>query len=257
VDLLHNRFKRGLQAGTPQIGLWNSISSPGAVEMIAGAGFDWILIDTEHAQNDLPLVHAQMMAMMEHPSTTPIVRPAWNDMVLIKRYLDAGAHSLLIPYVQSAEEAAAAVRYTRYPPAGVRGYAGTPRAARFGRIRDYHRRTQEETCVLVQVETPEAIRQVEAIAAVEGVDGIFIGPGDLSASMGYLGQPDHPAVQEVVDATIRRIRAAGKAPGIITGSEERARHYLALGALFVAVGSDVGLLVRGADALAAKFRRPA
>jgi 4-hydroxy-2-oxoheptanedioate aldolase len=257
VELPVNRFKRAILAGAPQIGLWNSLSSPVAVEVIAGSGFDWILLDTEHAQTDLPLLHAQLQAMMEHPETSPIVRVPWNDMVTIKRYLDAGVQSLLIPYVQNEREAADAVRYTRYPPRGVRGFAGSSRATRFGRIRDYHTRASDEICVLVQVETLEAVAHLDSIAAVEGVDGIFVGPGDLSASMGHLGDLGHPEVRKLVDDTLKRIRKAGKAPGIITGDEALARHYLEIGALFVAVGADVGVLARGTEALAAKFRSPA
>ena len=254
MDLLINRFKRAILAGRPQIGLWNSLPSPVAVEVIAGSGFDWILLDTEHAQTDLPLLLAQLQSMMENPATTAIVRPPWNDTVIIKRYLDAGVQSFLIPYVQDPQEALAAVRATRYPPHGVRGFAGTSRASRFGRIKDYHARAAQEICVLVQVETVEAVGHVEAIAAVEGVDGIFVGPGDLSASMGHLGNPGHPEVQRLIDDTLRRIRKAGKAPGILTGDEALARHYLEIGAQFVAVGADVGVLARATEALAARFK---
>jgi len=254
VDLPVNRFKRALLAGTPQIGLWNSLPSPVVVEVIAGSGFDWILLDTEHAQTDLPLLLSQLQSMMENPGTTAIVRPPWNDTVVIKRYLDAGVQSFLIPYVQNQQEAVAAVRATRYPPQGVRGFAGTSRATRFGRIKDYHARAAQEICVLVQVETQEALEHVEAIAAVEGVDGIFVGPGDLSASMGHLGNAGHPEVRKALDDTLRRIRKAGKAPGIITNDEALARHYLEIGALFVAVGADVGVLARGTEALAARFK---
>src|SRR5579871_789647 len=214
VEFPVNRFKRAILAGTPQIGLWNSIPSAASVEVIAGSGFDWILIDTEHTQTDLPLLLGQLHAMMEHPSTSAVVRPPWNDMVTIKRYLDAGVQSFLIPYVQNESEAVQAVRNTRYPPHGVRGFAGSSRATRFGRIKDYYARAAHEICVLVQVETREAVEQIEAIAAVDGVDGIFIGPGDLSASMGHLGNLRHPEVDRVIDDGLRRIRKAGKAPGI-------------------------------------------
>ena len=254
MQLPVNAFKRALAAGEPQIGLWNSLSSYLTVEVIAGAGFDWILIDTEHSPNDLPVLHTQLQAMMENPRSMAVVRPPWNDMVTLKRYLDLGAQSFLIPYVQNAEEARAAVRYTRYPPEGVRGIAGTTRATRFGRIRDYFARAHEELCVLVQVETKAALAHIEAIAAVEGVDGIFIGPGDLSASMGHLGNLTHPEVQRAIDDALVRIRRAGKAPGILTADEGLAKHYLELGALFVAVGSDVGILARGADNLVARFK---
>jgi len=257
VDRLVNPFKQALKSGRLQIGLWHSLSSHLAVEILADSGFDWILIDTEHAQTDLPLLLGQMQATMEHPETSVVVRPPWNDMVTIKRYLDAGVQSFLIPYVQNESEAIQAVRHTRYPPHGVRGFAGTSRASRFGRIKDYHARAAVEMCVLVQVETLEAVERLDAIAAVDGVDGIFVGPGDLSSSMGHLGNPGHPEVQKLIDDTLRRIRKAGKAPGIITSDDALARHYLDLGVLFIAVGADVGVLARGTEALAARFKRPA
>jgi 4-hydroxy-2-oxoheptanedioate aldolase len=254
-----NRFKRALAAGQVQIGLWNSLASSVAVEVIAGAGFDWVLIDMEHSPNDLPLLHSQLQAMMAHPTASPVVRPPWNDMVTMKRLLDLGVQTFLIPCVQNAQEAAAAVSYTRYPPQGVRGFASASRATNFGRIANYWQRAQEEICVLVQVETVSALAEIEAIAAVDGVDGIFIGPGDLSASMGHLGQPSHPEVIEAIDNAMRRIHATGKPSGFLTGDEKLSAHYLDMGSCFVAVGADLGLLARAADALSARFRarRPA
>ena len=253
MDLPQNAFKRALRAGKPQIGLWSSLSSAYTVEVIAGAGFDWILLDTEHSPNDLESVMGQLQAAAAYP-TTPIVRVPWNDMVMIKRYLDVGAQSLLVPYVSTAQEAKNAVAYTRYPPAGVRGVAGTSRATRFGRVKDYAKRAHEELCLLVQVETKEGLDNLEAICAVDGVDGVFIGPADLHASLGYTGETANPKVKPLIDDAVRRIRNAGKAPGILTGVETDARHWLGCGALFVAVGADVGLLARGAEALAAKFK---
>jgi 4-hydroxy-2-oxoheptanedioate aldolase len=248
-----NRFKRALQEGRQQIGLWNSLASAATVEVIAGAGFDWVLVDMEHSPNDLPLVHAQLQALAAYPTSSPIVRPPWNDMVTIKRLLDVGVQSFLIPYVQNAREAAAAVSYTRYPPHGVRGFASASRATQFGRIGGYWQRAHEEICVLVQVETVEALAEIEAIAAVEGVDGIFVGPGDLSASMGHLGQPSHPDVIRAIDDAMARIAKAGKPSGFLTGDEKIARHYIDMGCAFVAVGADVALLARAADALRARF----
>lgn len=253
MDIPPNPFKRALRAGRAQIGLWSSLSSNYVVEVTAGAGFDWLLIDTEHSPNDLESTLAQLQAAAAYP-THAIVRVPWNDMVVIKRYLDVGAQSLLVPFVQNAEEARAAVAATRYPPAGGRGVAGTTRATRFGRVKDYARRAHEELCVLVQVETQTALDQIEAICAVDGVDGVFIGPADLHASLGYLGETANPAVLPRIEDAIRRIAAGGKAAGILTADEKLARRYLELGALFVAVGADVGILARGADALAAKFR---
>jgi 4-hydroxy-2-oxoheptanedioate aldolase len=255
MNLPQNGYKRALAAGKAQIGLWSSLSSNYTVEVIAGAGFDWILLDTEHSPNDLENLLTQLQAAAPYP-THPVVRVAWNDMVTIKRVLDVGAQSLLIPYVSTKAEAQSAVSYTRYPPAGVRGVAGTTRATRFGRVADYARRAQEEICVLVQVETQEALDNIEAICGIDGVDGVFIGPADLHASLGHAGEIANPKVKPMIDDAIRRIRKAGKAPGILTPSEADARHWLECGALFVAVGADVGILARGAEALAAKFKKP-
>jgi 4-hydroxy-2-oxoheptanedioate aldolase len=198
------------------------------------------------------MVQAQLQAMVGG-SATPIVRPAWNDMVLIKRYLDIGAQSVLIPYVQTPEEAANAVRYTRYPPQGVRGVAGSTRASGYGRIKDYFRRVHDELCVLVQVETRLAVKNLDAIAAIEGIDGVFIGPNDLAADLGYLGNWQHADVWKVMEDAAKRILKAGKAPGILVG-EADGKRCLDMGFRFVAVGADVGMLVRGADALAARFK---
>lgn len=253
MDLPANAFKRALAAGRQQIGLWSSLASHLSVELLAGSGFDWLLLDTEHAPNDLPMVLAQLQAMGGSP-THPIVRPPWNDTVVIKRYLDAGVQTFLIPYVQDEAEARAAVAATRYPPRGVRGFAAASRASRYGRVPDYHARAEAELCVLVQVETGQALANLDAIAAVDGVDGVFVGPGDLSADMGYLGQPGHPEVVAAIEDAIRRIRARGKAPGILTGDEALARRFIGQGCLFTAVGSDVGILARESERLAARFK---
>jgi 4-hydroxy-2-oxoheptanedioate aldolase len=254
MDLPVNHFKRALKAGTSQIGLWCSLSSHYSIEMVAGAGFDWLLLDTEHSPNDLESVLTQLQAAAAYPPAS-VVRVPWNDMVAIKRVLDIGAQSLLIPYVQNPDEARAAVAATRYPPAGVRGVAGTTRATRFGRIKDYAKRAHEELCVLVQVETQEALKHIEAIATVDGVDGIFIGPGDLHASMGYAGEVANPAVLPLIEDALRRIRRTGKAPGILVGDEQLAKRCIEAGSLFTAVGVDVAILVRGAQQLAARFER--
>lgn len=253
MDLPKNSFKRALREGRTQIGLWSSLSSHYTVEVIAGAGYDWILLDLEHSPNDLESLLAQLQAAAPY-ATHPVVRVPWNDMVTVKRVLDVGAQSLLVPYVQNAEEAKAAVGNTRYPPAGVRGVAGTTRATRFGRIKDYAKRAHEEICVLVQVETRPALDQLEAICAVEGVDGVFIGPADLHASMGYPGETANPAVLPLIEEAMRRIRKAGKAAGYLSPVEADAKRMLAAGAQFVAVGADVGLLARGAENLLSKFR---
>ena len=248
-----NPFKRALRAKRPQIGLWSSLASHLSVEVVAGAGFDWLLLDMEHAPNELPMVLSQLQAC-NAGTAHPIVRPPWNDMVVIKRLLDIGVQSLLIPYVQTEEEARNAVAFTRYPPHGVRGFATGPRANNYGRIADYVQTYADELCVLVQVETRQGLDNLEAIAGVEGVDGVFIGPADLAAALGHPGELKHPEVQAAIEDAIRRLVAIGKPPGILIGDEQLARRYLGLGCLFVAVGSDLALLARGADALAARFK---
>jgi 4-hydroxy-2-oxoheptanedioate aldolase len=256
MDLPLNPFKRAIKAGQLQIGLWSSLSSSISVEILAGAGFDWLLLDTEHSPNELPMVLSQLQAATGG-TAHPIVRPAWNDAVLIKRFLDAGVQSFLVPYVQNEDEARKAVAATRYPPRGVRGFAGTTRASRFGRVKDYHTRCEEEICVLVQVETRVALGNLEAIARVEGVDGVFIGPGDLSADLGYLGDLFNPDVTAVIDDTIARIKAAGNIPGILINDEKLARRYIDAGCLYTAVGGDVAILARGAEQLARRFKNAA
>jgi 4-hydroxy-2-oxoheptanedioate aldolase len=254
MDLPVNPFKRALAEGRPQIGLWCTLASNVTMEVVAGAGFDWLLLDTEHSPNELTDVLGQLQAASGYP-THVVVRPAWNDMVLIKRILDVGAQSLLIPYVQDAAEARQAVSSIRYPPEGKRGVSGMSRATRFGRIADYTRRAHEELCLVVQVETREALAHIEEIAAVPGVDGVFVGPADLAAALGHPGAAGHPEVQAAIEDAIVRIRRAGKAPGILFPDETKARRYLELGALFVAVGVDAGILARETQALAARFKK--
>lgn len=254
MDLLTNSFKQALRDRKPQIGLWAGLASAYTSEILAGAGFDWLLIDGEHAPNTLQTTLAQLQSVAAYP-VAPVVRPAWNDAVQIKQILDAGAQTILVPMVQSAAEAAAAVAAVRYPPQGIRGVGSAlARSSRWNRIPDYLRRANDQMCVLVQIETPLGVEALEDILAVEGVDGAFIGPADLSANMGYLGQPDHPAVVEAIDDAITRIVRSGKAAGILHSSVDRARHYLSLGATFVAVGVDALLLARAAEQLAGQFK---
>jgi 4-hydroxy-2-oxoheptanedioate aldolase len=248
-----NRFRQALAEGRQQLGLWCSLPSAYAAEVVAGSGFDWLLLDTEHSPADVPTVLGQLQATAAY-DVSAIVRPASNDIVLIKRYLDIGAQTLLIPYVQSAAEAAQAVAAMRYPPGGVRGVAALTRATRFGRVEGYARRAAEELCLLVQVETQQALDSLEAIAAVEGVDGIFIGPGDLAASLGHPGEQNHPTVVAAIEDAIRRVRAAGRPAGILTADAAFARRCIALGTTFTAVGADVGILARGSEKLAREFR---
>lgn len=253
MDVPINRFKRALRDGKPQIGLWSVLANASVTELLGASGYDWLLIDMEHAPNELPDVQAQLQAV-RGSAAQPIVRPPWNDMVWIKRVLDLGAQTLLIPYVQTAEEAALAVSYMHYPPIGRRGVAGGTRATQWGRIRDYYKHVGEELCLLVQVESRQGLENLDAIAATPGVDGIFIGPADLSADMGYLGESQHPEVQGAIEDAVRRIQKAGKAAGILTRGEEPARRWLKAGCTFVAVGVDAVVLAEAADGLAAKFR---
>jgi 4-hydroxy-2-oxoheptanedioate aldolase len=253
VDMPQNRFKRAIAAGQRQLGLWMSLASPAATEVAAGAGFDWLLLDMEHAPNELPDI-AHHLRAAEGGTAEPIVRVPWNEPVMVKRLLDIGARSLLFPFVQSAEEARRAVAATRYPPDGIRGFAGTTRANRYGRVKDYAKRAAEEICVLVQCETRKAVADIPAIAAVEGIDGIFIGPADLAADLGHIGNTQHPEVQSAILEAGERIKRAGKAPGFLSLREDETRKVLAAGFVFVAVGTDVALLARQVDALAQKFR---
>jgi len=253
MELPRNRFKHAIAAGQLQIGLWCSLCSNIAADILRDSDFDWLLLDTEHSPNEIPDLVSQLQAG-EGGSATPIVRPAWNDTVIIKRCLDIGAQALLVPYVQNPDEAKRAVEAVRYPPAGVRGVAVASRASRFGRVTDYLKKANAEQCLLVQVETGNAMEQLEAIAKVEGVDGVFIGPSDLSASLGHIGNPAHPDVQRALEDAVRRLKAVGKPAGILTGNEDEIRRYIGWGYTFVAVGSDVGLLKSGADVLAKKFK---
>jgi 4-hydroxy-2-oxoheptanedioate aldolase len=253
MEGIANPLKRALREGRPQIGLWSSLASHITAEVLGGAGFDFLVLDTEHAPNELPMVQSQLQALTGG-TAVPVVRPAWNDPVLFKRLLDIGAQTFIVPMIQSAEEARRAVAATRYPPEGIRGVSVATRANRYGRVKDYLKYANEEICLHVQLETRSALRKLDDIAATEGVDGLFIGPSDLAADLGHLGNYGHPEVRKAIEDAIPRIRKAGKAAGILAPVEADARHWLELGATFVAVGSDVGLLARQSEALAAKFK---
>ncbi len=252
-----NTFKTALKSGErAQIGLWLGLADPICAEICAGAGFDWLLIDGEHAPNDVRSILAQLQAVAPYPAH-PIVRPVSGDVQLIKQLLDIGAQTLLVPMVESAEQARLLVASMRYPPAGIRGVgAALARASQWNRVDNYLHHANDQMCLLVQVETRAGLDHLDAIAAVDGVDGVFIGPSDLSAALGYLGKPGHPEVQQVIEDAIRRIRAAGRAAGILTTDETQARRYLSLGCTFVAVGLDGNLLMRSTQDLARKFRPP-
>ena len=249
-----NEFKRALKRGAPQIGLWVDLADSYVAELLAGAGFDWLLIDGEHAPNDPRSVLRQLQALAPYP-VQPIVRPVHGSVELIKQYLDLGVQTLLIPMVETAEQATLMVAATRYPTRGIRGVgSAVARASRWSKVKDYLQRSDEEICVLVQAESVNALANLEAIAAVEGVDGVFFGPADLSASMGLIGRPMDPAVQSAIALGFEAVLKAGKAVGCITGDQGVARDYLAQGATFVAVGVDTTLLMKAAGDLAAAFK---
>ncbi len=247
-------FKDALAAsGRPLAGMWVCSGSPLVAELCAGAGLDWLLIDAEHSPNGLESVLAQLQAVNGYP-VTAVVRPPVNDAVLIKQYLDLGVQTLLIPMVNTADDAAAAVSAAHYPPRGVRGVGSAlARSARWNRIPDYLARASETITVMVQIESAEAVENAAAIVAVDGIDAVFIGPSDLAASMGLLGRQDHPDVMAAVEHCILVAKAAGKPVGVNAFAEATARRYLAAGADFILVGADVALLARGSEALAARF----
>lgn len=254
VQAPRNDFKRRLLAGETLHGLWMVLASPVAAESLALVGFDWLLFDCEHAPVEVSGMQPLLQAAACGPSSM-VVRPAWNDKVLIKRILDIGAQTILVPFVETPEEARAAVAATRYPPRGVRGVAGSTRASRFGLAPDYFAVADEEICVLVQIETAKALDHLEAIAAVPGVDGVFVGPADLGASLGFLGRSGAPEVQAAVRDAATRIASAGKAPGILATNADEAARYLGWGYRFVAGALDLGLMVRGAQAILAAMRK--
>jgi len=248
-----NSLKAALLEGRPQIGLWSALCSNITAEILAGVGFDWIVLDDEHAPNEISSLLVQLQAM-NGGTAEPVVRPVWNDPVRMKRILDIGARSLLVPFVQNADQARLAVAATRYPPEGMRGVCVAPRANRYGRVRNYHLNAHKEICLLVQLETRSALQEIEAVCSVEGVDGVFIGPSDLAADLGHLGNPLHPEVQDTIAEACRRITSAGKPPGILTSDADDVTRLFKLGFRFVAVGSDVGILARGAQQLLTRVR---
>ncbi len=253
MQIPRNSFKHAIAEGRQQIGLFVNLPSSFAAEALATCGFDWLLIDTEHAVGDPITVFEQLQAIAPYP-VSAAVRPVDNDPAIIKRLLDAGAQTLLIPYVQNADEAQAAVDAMRYGPRGARGFAGLTRATHFGLAENYATRAEEELCLLVQVETAEALDQIEAIAAVDGVDGLFIGPADLAASMGHPGNPGHPEVVSAIENAIERIRKTGKPAGILSLDPVFVERCMTLGTVFTAVDVDINILLKGAREIAAKFK---
>lgn len=248
-----NPFKECLGKNSRQIGLWNSLCSNLVTELLNPIGFDWILFDVEHAPNDIQLLLSQLQAMRGSASE-PVVRPEWNDAVIIKRLLDIGFRSFLVPMVQNAEEARAAVAATRYPPEGIRGVATLNRAAAYGADQNYVNTANSNICVIVQIETKVSVENLESICGVDGVDGIFVGPSDLAASFGHLGNPSAPEVQDAIKDIVTTTNRLGKAAGTLAPARDDARRYLEWGYSFVAVGSDILLLRQNATTLLNDFK---
>lgn len=254
MDLPKNEFKAAIMAGRQQLGLWCTFADTGIAELAAGCGYDWLMFDTEHSPIDPLTVMPLLQAAAPYP-VSPVVRPGALDPIQIKKLLDFGAQNILVPYIQSAEEAALAVASVTYPPEGIRGVAGGTRATRYGAVADYHRRAREEICIIVQIETKEALDALDEIAAVPGLDAVFIGPSDLAASLGHLGDPGHPEVKEACFDAIRRLRAAGKPAGFLSVDQQFVGEVIEAGSIFTAVDTDAALLRRSAVARVGEWRK--
>ncbi|MGF1760633.1 2-dehydro-3-deoxyglucarate aldolase [Photobacterium sagamiensis] len=248
-----NTFRRRLQKGEPLIGCWSALGNPIAAEIIGLAGFDWILLDAEHAPNDIQTFIPQLMALKDSISM-PVVRPVENRPSEIKRLLDIGFYNFLVPFVESEEEAKSAVASTRYPPHGIRGVSVGHRSNGFGSVPGYFEQINENITVVVQIESQKALDNLDSIILVEGVDGVFVGPSDLAAGLGHLGDPNHPDVQYAIKHIIERAQALGKSAGILAPVKEDAQRYLCWGATMVAVGGDLGLLRKATQNLCEEFR---
>lgn len=247
-----NSFKRDLRAGKKLIGCWSSLSNAITTEVLGVAGFDWILLDGEHSPNDIATFIPQLMALKDSASA-PVVRPSSNNVVEIKRLLDAGFYNFLVPFVESVDEAKRAVSATRYPPQGIRGVSVSQRSNRYGTVPDYFKSINEHICVMVQIESRAGVAAARDIAALDGVDGIFVGPSDLAAGLGHLGNAGHPEVQAAMASIFADAKACGKPIGILAPVEADARRYMAMGATFVAVGSDLGVFRSATQALRDKY----
>ena len=247
-----NQFRLDLLAGKPLYGCWSSLASHISTEVIGVAGFDWILLDGEHAPNDIATFVPQMMALKNSASAV-VVRPSWNNTVEIKRLLDAGFFNFLIPFVESADEARKAVEATRYPPQGVRGVSVSTRSNGFGSVPDYFKQINDNICLMVQIESRKGVEAAAEIAAIDGVDSLFVGPSDLAAAYGHLGNPGHADVQAAITQVFAAAKSKGKPSGILAPVEADARRYAQMGATFVGVGSDLGLLRAASQALRDKF----
>lgn len=248
MQLSPNPFLSNLKSGKKQIGLWISLCSGYAADVVSHSGYDWVLLDMEHAPNDVPTVVSQLQAMSASASNA-IVRPDWNDSVKIKRVLDLGAQSVLIPMIQNVEEAKQAVAACRYPPQGIRGVAGATRATAYGRTKDYFHGINDETAIILQLETRAALEQAEEIATVDGVSGVFFGPADIAADIGKLGQPMDPAVWDVILPVAQKLIARGIPVGTLVLDDAFAAKLLNEGFSFVACGMDIAMLAKTADSL--------
>ncbi len=248
-----NGFKRDLLAGKLLIGCWCSLASVITTEVLGLAGFDWLLLDGEHSPNDVLTFIPQLMALKDSASA-PVARPSSNNEVELKRLLDAGFYNFLIPFVESADEALRAVRATRYPPRGVRGVSVSQRSNRYGAVPGYFQSVNDHICVAVQIESRVGVAAARAIAGVEGVDCVFVGPSDLAAGLGHLGNASHSEVQQAIGAVFADAKACGKAAGILAPAEADARRYIDMGASFVAVGSDLGVFRSGTQALRERYQ---
>lgn len=254
MDMPKNQFKQKLRKGQWQVGLFVGLASAYSMEVIAGAGFDWLVIDAEHSPNNPASVLPQLQAAAPYPVQL-LVRPMNHDPALIKQYLDIGTQTLLLPLVDNAAQALELVRAVRYPPEGIRGVAASlARAAHWNGVKDYVKHANAEVCLVVQVETRQGLDNLDAIAAVDGVDGVFIGPADLAASLGHLGDAGHPEVRAAIEDALRHIVAAGKAAGVFLTDPALAQHYRDCGASFIAVGGDTTLLRMSALSLAESFK---
>ena len=248
-----NSFKRDLLAGKKLIGIWSSLANEITTEALGVAGFDWVVLDGEHSPNNVRTFITQLMALKDSP-TAPVVRPTCNNAAEIKLLLDSGFYNFLIPFVESADEARSAVSATRYPPQGIRGVSVSQRSNRYGTVPDYFKNVNQHICVMVQIESRAGVAAVKDIAAVDGVDCIFVGPSDLAAALGHLGNASHPEVQAAIAQVFADAKAAGKPSGILAPVEADARRYLAMGATFVGVGSDLGAFRNATQALCDRYR---
>lgn len=254
MDIPCNQFKADLHADKTLIGLWLGLAETFSTEICAGAGFDWLLIDGEHGPNDLRSILAQLQAIEPYHSQA-IVRPPQGDHVLIKQLLETGVQTLLIPMVETAAQATELVRAMRYPPAGIRGVgAALARASRWGRVKEYSTKANDQMCLLLQVETKTGFENLDSILEVEGIDGVFFGAADLAASYGHLGQSNHPFIIDTIETGLRKVKAAGKSGGVLCSDRQIVQRYYDAGARFIAVGVDALLLAAATTQLLQTYR---